>query len=170
MEGIVTHDEAMSAPGAFRASVAAVYESQGDRMWRALLLYSGDRELASDAVAEAFAQALRRGDEIRDVERWVWAAAYRIAAGELKRLRSTSFERVPESYELGTDLPALSIALASLSSKQRSAVILHHYGGYELSEVAKILGSSRSAIGVHLWRGRRRLRQLLSDTEEFDER
>jgi hypothetical protein len=40
-------------------------------MWRALLVFAGDAEVASDAVAEAFAQALRRGGEIRDPKRWV---------------------------------------------------------------------------------------------------
>ena len=54
-------------------------------MWRALTAYSGSRDVAEDAVAEAFAQAVARGDSLRSPERWVWKAAYRIAAGELKR-------------------------------------------------------------------------------------
>jgi hypothetical protein len=49
----------------------------------AWVAYTGDREVASDAMAEAFAQALARGDELRSAERWVWHAAFRIAAGEL---------------------------------------------------------------------------------------
>ena len=39
----------------------ALYRDDGDRLWRALLVFAGDPEVASDAVAEAFAQALRRG-------------------------------------------------------------------------------------------------------------
>ena len=47
--------------------------------------------MADDAVAEAFAQALRRRSEIREPGRWVWRAAFRIARGELKRRsRSTA--------------------------------------------------------------------------------
>jgi DNA-directed RNA polymerase specialized sigma24 family protein len=42
-------------------------------MWQAVLAFAGDPEVASDAVAEAFAQALRRGDAIRSPERWLWA-------------------------------------------------------------------------------------------------
>jgi DNA-directed RNA polymerase specialized sigma24 family protein len=61
-----------------------VYEEEGARPWRAVYLYAADREVASDAVAEAFAQALRRGNELRSPERWVWRTAFRIAAGELK--------------------------------------------------------------------------------------
>ena len=44
-----------------------LYREQGARMWHAVLAFAGDPEVASDAVAEAFAQALRRGDEIRDL-------------------------------------------------------------------------------------------------------
>jgi DNA-directed RNA polymerase specialized sigma24 family protein len=48
-------------------SVEAVYREHGAHLWRSLLLYTGDRDVASDAVAEAFAQAIRRGDEVRKV-------------------------------------------------------------------------------------------------------
>ncbi|HJS26677.1 MAG TPA: hypothetical protein VJ913_06090, partial [Actinomycetota bacterium] len=56
-------------------------------MWRAVLAFAGDPEVASDAVAEAFAQVLRRGEDVRDPEGWVWRAAFRIASGELKERR-----------------------------------------------------------------------------------
>lgn len=38
-----------------------LYRAHGPRLLRNVLLYSGDREIANDAVAEAFAQAMRRG-------------------------------------------------------------------------------------------------------------
>jgi len=51
--GIVRDSEAdLSPPG----TVERLYREQGDRIWRALLGYAGDREIASDAEAEAFAQ------------------------------------------------------------------------------------------------------------------
>lgn len=46
-----------------------VYEEEGARVWRAVYLYAADREVASDAVAEAFAQALRRGNDLRSPDR-----------------------------------------------------------------------------------------------------
>src|SRR6266545_5942807 len=42
-----------------------LYRSQRGRMWQAVFAFAGDPEVASDAVAEAFTQALRRGDAIR---------------------------------------------------------------------------------------------------------
>jgi RNA polymerase sigma-70 factor, ECF subfamily len=142
----------------------ALYRGDGGRLWRAVLMYAGDREVASDSVAEAFAQALRRGDAIRDPKRWVWRAAFRIAAGELKRRGSRRIE-VEEGYE-PSDLPLLlREALARLSPKQRAAVVLHHYAGYPVRDVARIIGSTPSAVGVHLHRARERLRRLLDDND-----
>lgn len=144
------------------ADLEALYRRDGGRLWRAVLMYGGDREVASDAVAEALAQALRRGGAIRDPGRWVWRAAFRIAAGELQ-LRRRQSEETEVQYE-PSDLPLLlREALARLSPKQRAAVVLHHYAGYPLRDVARIIGSTKSAVGVHLHRARERLRRLLED-------
>ena len=64
--------------------IEAVYRDHAARLWRSLLAWTGDTAITDDAVAEAFAQALRRGDALREPERWVWRTAYRIAAGALK--------------------------------------------------------------------------------------
>lgn len=47
------------------------YRKHGPKLYRSILLYAGDSEIAADAVAEAFAQVLRRGDAIDSPERWV---------------------------------------------------------------------------------------------------
>ncbi|HYU58409.1 MAG TPA: sigma-70 family RNA polymerase sigma factor [Actinomycetota bacterium] len=146
--------------------VELLYREHGQRLWRAVMAFTGDREVASDAVAEAFAQALRRGDVINDPLRWVWRAAFRIAAGELKergRFREASTDRGYDQDEPVTDLLE---ALAKLSPKQRAAVLLHHHAGYPVKEVADIIGSTTAAVKVHLMRGRNRLRDLLG--EEHD--
>jgi RNA polymerase sigma-70 factor (ECF subfamily) len=142
-----------------------VYRQHGDRLWRAVAAFAGDREVASEAVAEAFAQALRREEAIRDPLRWVWRAAFRIAAGQLKeRGRFTGV--LPErSYEPGESVADLLGALAQVSPKQRAAIVLHHYAGYPVKDVAGIIGSTTAAVKVHLMRGRKRLRELLEEDD-----
>lgn len=140
--------------------VEGVYRTESGRMWRALLAFSCDPEVASDAVAEAFAQALRRDGDIRDVERWVWKAAFRIAAGELKRRRRMS----PEvDQAVGDALPTFELrdALMRVSPKQRAALFLFYFCGYRPREIARMIGSTQSAVRVHLFRGRKRLAALL---------
>ena len=146
--------------------IERLYRERGDRIWRGLLAFSGDPEVASDAVAEAFAQVLRRGDEVRDPERWVWRAAFRIAAGELKEQRKREVLGVAGSYEMEEPARDLVIALGILSGRQRAAVILHDAAGYSAREVARIVGSTEVAVRVHLMRGRRRLRELLKEDDD----
>ena len=135
-------------------------------MWRAVLAFAGDPEVASDAVAEAFAQALRRGQALRDPRRWIWKVAFRIAAGELKQRRQRGTAgRTPPDSESSDPMLDVMVALKKLSPSQRAAVVLHHYADYPVKEVAVILGSTSAAIRVHLSRGRKRLRQLLEDDD-----
>ncbi len=143
--------------------VEALYRQIGQRLWRALLLFAGDPEVASDATAEAFAQLLRRGKAVRSPGAWVWRTAFKVAAGELKERRRMS-GRVPEmAYEDEQGLVHLIDALRHLSPKQRAALILHHYAGFSIKESAERMGSSASAVGVHLNRATRKLREGLAD-------
>jgi RNA polymerase sigma-70 factor, ECF subfamily len=154
----VGHDQALTIP---EVPLERVYREVGPRLWRALYAYSGDGDVANDAVAEAFAQALGRGDAIREPERWVWRAAFRIAAGELKeRGRRGPIGNDP-TYEMTDPTGDLIRALGTLSPNQRAATILHFYVGYSTREVADILGSSAATVRVHISRGRKRLRAAM---------
>lgn len=146
-------------------SVEDVYRVHGAHLWRSLLLYSGDPDVASDAVAEAFAQAIRRGAEIHAPLAWITRAAYRIASGELKARREHVYPIIESSYEMPEPAWKLAAALAELSPKQRAAAVLHFRDGYTLSETAEIIGSTTAAVGVHLNRARKRLRDRLGEDD-----
>lgn len=153
----------------FHAEVERVYREQHDRLWRAILLFCGDAEITSDAVAEAFAQALHRGEAIRSLERWIWRAAFRIAAGELKERANRPLSEEEGSYEQHASVD-IARALQRLSPTQRAAIVLYYYADRSAPEVARILGSTTPAIGVHLHRARAKLRVLLQEREEREER
>ncbi|MGH2674078.1 MAG: RNA polymerase sigma factor [Actinomycetota bacterium] len=144
-------------------SLESIYVEHADRLWRALYAYAGNREVASDALAEAFAQYLQRATAVRWPVRWIWRAAFRIAAGELK-------ERRMENPPLPVNVPAvpqptweLLSVLRLLPPRQRAALILHYYAGYKAREIADILGSTSATVRVHLSQGRKRLRTLLEE-------
>jgi RNA polymerase sigma-70 factor (ECF subfamily) len=153
---------------ASRSALEQVYREHGDRLWRSVLAYCGDRSVADDAVAEAFAQAIRRGDGIHDPERWVWKSAFRIAAGNLKERRRTE----PIGAEpAGSDPePAWDLieALKALPDRQRACVVLHHYAGYPTAEIARVLGVTPPSVRMNLTRGRRRLRTALEGGDRRD--
>jgi RNA polymerase sigma-70 factor (ECF subfamily) len=149
-------------------SVERVYLDVHERLYRALLGYSGSPAVAEDAFAEAFAQALAHRGEIRDVRAWVWRAAFRIAAGDLQR-RSREVHAELDQTQLPTftqPLDHLLAALRAISAKQRMAVVLHDYADLPNDEIAKVMGIARATVYVHLSQGRQRLRRLLEESDE----
>jgi RNA polymerase sigma-70 factor (ECF subfamily) len=143
--------------------VERVYRDEGPRLWRSLLAFTSDPDVASDAVAEAFAQLLRRGSDVRVPERWVWTAAFRIATAEMGRRRTLAPMALDAGYELPDAVDDIVAALAQLPRAQRLAVVLHDYADRPTSEVASILGVTKTTVHVHLSRGRKRLRDLLGE-------
>lgn len=136
-------------------AVERLYREEGARLWRTIVLQTGDPEIASDACAEAFAQLLARWEAVRDPRAWVWKAALRIAdrASNRRPMRAE-----PEGvYDLPEPLIDLVRGLATLSPMQRQAIALRYVDDRSIADIARLLGSSPSAIAVHLFRGRRRL-------------
>jgi RNA polymerase sigma-70 factor, ECF subfamily len=159
--GIVT---TVVAPAAATGDVEAVYRQDGDRLWRALYAFAGNENLASDAVAEAFAQALRRGSAIRDVRSWVWRSAFRLAKGDLKRQSNLSRGPMPQGtfHDVHADAQLLA-ALQRLTPQQRAVIVLHYYADCPVREIARRTGINALAVRAHLSRGRKHLRELLGD-------
>jgi RNA polymerase sigma-70 factor, ECF subfamily len=147
-----------------RARIECVYRDEGPRMVRALLAYARSREIAEDSVAEAFAQVIRRGEDVHEVRAWVWRAAFRIARGEMAKKRHTAAP-IEASYEMSDDAFAVFEALGKISPKQRAAIVLHHYADYSVRDVARMTDSTAPAVRVHLSVGRKRLRALLGDED-----
>jgi RNA polymerase sigma-70 factor (ECF subfamily) len=146
-----------------RSAVEALYRTHGDRIWRAVWAFARDPDLASDAVAEAFAQALARGDALRSPAGWIWRAVFRIAAGMLQERRRMVRLGHSASYEMTEVDHELLSGLQQLPRHQRATLILFYYADRPINEIADILQSSRIAVRVNLSRGRKRLRSILEN-------
>lgn len=145
-------------------SVEASYREDAGRLWRALYAYGRDADIASEAVAEAYAQAIRRGAAVRDPAAWTWRTAFRIAAGALKdRNAGEPLQPGPIDHVDRYADPDLLAALQQLPEAQRAAVILYYYADLPVRVIADRLGSNALAVRANLSRGRRRLRDLLGD-------
>jgi RNA polymerase sigma-70 factor (ECF subfamily) len=146
-------------------AIARLFEQESAKLWRSLLLHAADPEIASDAAAEAFAQLIRARAGVRDARAWLWRVAFRLADRELAS-RSRPHPIDQTAYDMPEPVIDLIRALAKLSPMQRRAVVLHHLADWSVAQVASVLGTSRSAVTVHLHRGRRRLRELLEDRDD----
>jgi len=152
-------------PGPADERLRSVFEREHARLWRSLLAHTGDAEVASDAVAEAFAQAVRRGDALRDPAAWVWRAAFRIAGGELAAPHRRDQHDTPPTRSVDSlpdEVVALLDALARLDDPDRRVVVLCLVGGLSAAEAGGLVGKSAGAVRVRLHRARRRLRYALN--------
>ena len=145
--------------------VREAYEAVHAPMWRAVLAYSGSADVADEAVAEAFAQLLRRGDGVEDPAAWAWRSAFRIAAGELKRRGTAATPGVVPDVGVTLPDPAFDLveALHQLTEQQRACVVLCDLAGHAAPEAARLLGTTAATVRVQRMRARRRLRDLLED-------
>ena len=146
--------------------VEEAYRAMHPRLWRSLLAYTGDAELASDAEAEAFAQVLRRGDAIDDVAAWVWRSAFRIASGLLAvRASSTDPPPVDGAVPSAGSVAEFLAMLTDLSPQQRACVALRYVGKYTSAEIGELLGTSAGTVRVQLNRAHASLRRSITEAE-----
>jgi RNA polymerase sigma-70 factor (ECF subfamily) len=141
-----------------------VFEAQHVRLWRAVAVWSGSQEVADEAVAETFAQLVRRGDAVVDPAAWAWRTAFRIAAADLQRRRREVHYEVREillpEVQSETVLDLMR-ALQHLSDQQRACVVVCDLLGYAAEDAAPLLHTSAATVRVQRMRARRRLRSLL---------
>jgi RNA polymerase sigma factor (sigma-70 family) len=123
-------------------------------------------ELGIDAWLEVVAYAWQHRERLSGMENPT-GYLYRVGQSEVRRLRRRERRgrRVefpaPEPNELPETEPGLADALAALSERQRTAVMLVHAHGWTHDEAAKALGVSTSTLRNHLARGLVRLREQL---------
>lgn len=148
-----------------RRRLESAYRDFGGEVWRAIHAYAGGRrDVADEAVAEAFAQAGRRIEHIRSLRPWVFRAAFRIAAAELARRRHAApLTELGDARELEDGSGDILDLLESLSPRQRRVFLLREILGFSTMESADLLGSSEVSVRVHLHAARRRLRESLSE-------
>ena len=151
--------------------IERLYRESAPQLWRSIYGFAGGRRhLAEDAVAEAFARAIERRNEIRDPLAWIYRTAFRIASRELQQERRSpppSPDPVPGIDP--ADVQDVLSALWTLSPNQRAAVVLHDQEGFTAPEVGRLIGISAATVRVHLFRARRRLREVLGGEEDRDD-
>jgi len=114
-----------------------------------------------EATADALAFGWENWDQIRTMENpagYLWGVGRNHA--RRRRLPRPSFPAPPPAAMPWVE-PGLPAALARLSEKQRTAVMLVHGLEWTYSEVAKLLGVSKSSVQTHAERGMAKLRKRI---------
>ncbi len=152
--------------------VEDLYRAHAVALTAALALSTGDREAAEDLAHEVFVLALRREEHLRqhpDPRAWLFRTAYHLANGRW-RLAFRRRHKVARSHPVVSDhwwadVADLRDSLQRLSRKQRDAIVLHCYLGFDLQETADLLGCAPGSAKTHLHRGRNTLNDLLGTKE-----
>ncbi|WP_217637294.1 RNA polymerase sigma factor [Geodermatophilus telluris] len=166
--------------------VEEAYRELGTAVLGYALRRAASREDALDVVAETFATAWRRRDDLPDaddeVRPWLFGIARLCLANATRStLRSGRLgerlaaamagEAVPDPAEVHAgraDRQRVRAALEELSAEDRELVTLVAWEGPTPAQAATALGVAPGTARVRLHRARTRLRAVLSSTEEAD--
>jgi len=98
----------------------------------------------------------------------------RIAVNECKNWKKSAWFRRRAPLDEGLALTAenpepeengLLAQVMALPAKYRQVIFLRYYEGYEVREIAALLGRSPALVSTHLQRGKDKLRIMLGGTE-----
>lgn len=122
-----------------------------------------------DAVCEAVARAWEKRGTLRDerlFSTWLIRILIRECVSIQRRQRRTvPVEALPEqAQEDESDaVRSLREAIETLPQRQRTMVVLHYMEGYDVREVARIMGTTRGAVCAGLSRARETLRRRIGE-------
>lgn len=142
------------------------YSQYSTMLYRLAMIYLGNAYDAEEAVQEAFIRLLYKAPSFADPEhekRWLLRVQINICKDILKsgwRSRTVHLEEAG-SYQMDPDSLYIMERLVSLPQKYKSVIYLHYYEGYQLQEIADLLGIGLSAAKMRMKRGRELLRMEL---------
>jgi RNA polymerase sigma-70 factor (ECF subfamily) len=145
-----------------------VYRSHSGQVWRAVCAFSaGQRSIADEATAEAFARLFVHRERVHDPVGWVFRTAFRLAVRETNRQPPVELRDADDASALEPSAfsDELTRALQDLSPDQRVVVFLHYFADQSLREIARLTGAPVATVKVRLHRARKALRTALEEGE-----
>jgi RNA polymerase sigma-70 factor (ECF subfamily) len=157
------------------------YAGQARRVARAAL---GDPDDADDAAQDAFLSALLKlaqYDPARPFGPWLMRIVANAATDRRRRRSVRRTEPLDAALVGGGSRPDIAAeravlgerqraALAQLTPRRRLAVVLFDVEGYSHAEIAQALGIPEGSVRSEVFHARRRLRALLADWKEGEDR
>ncbi len=143
---------------------AAFYERSYQAAFRTAYGIVGDAALAEDVTQDAFVAAYRARERFRGeapARAWLIKIVINTALSAHRRapIKPLSLdEEVATVAAPQSDRLELERALDSLSPRQRAAVILRYYHGFDYAEIARLLGTTSGNVGSMLSRATASLR------------
>lgn len=171
-----------SAEDAARA-FEVLYRRHRDYVLRIAMRYSHDRDLAQDALQDAFAYLLRKFPPAGPglvltarLETLLYPVAKHCAISAARKADRASGgpagpspDELPAEHSDPPDDAVIDVALAALSPERREVLSLRFVDGFALSEIADILGIPLGTVKSRLHLALKELRQNPKIKSLFDE-
>jgi RNA polymerase sigma-70 factor (ECF subfamily) len=153
--------------------VEEVFRQHASMVYRTARAITGSTEDAEDIVQAVFLR-LVRGDHAQKIRTntkgYLYRAAVNLSLDALRSRRRRTFIRDLDKLESipatdgfgGFSHDRLDAALAHLDPSSLEILILRYVHDFSDGDIATLLGTSRGAIALRLFRLRRRLKKLLS--------
>ena len=145
-------------------------------IYRLALCYMKNTADADDVTQDAFLKLYTSGlTFLIDEEAKAWLI--RTAANRCKDLLRSHWYKFSEPLDYEMQAPEsedgeedLLGAVMSLPRKTRTVLYMYYYEEYPVKEIAEITGCTETAVTSQLWRGRKRLKELLKKTDLTEKR
>lgn len=148
----------------------AVYlvEQYADMVTRLAYTWMGNPYDAQDICQNVLLKLMEREEFASAEQERAWTI--RVAVNECKNLRRSAWFRhtvgLEEGEQTAVQLPerdedGILSQVQRLPFKYRQVVYLHYYEGYQVKEIAGLLGQSPNLVSTHLARARGKLKTLL---------
>jgi len=144
----------------------AAVRKHSEMLYRICIVILGSEQDTQDAIQETFCKYLEKKPKFVDGEHekaWLIRVATNICRDMIRfkiRHPKVSIDEIentlaaPEQKEILKELLELPV-------RQKTVLYLHYVEGYQIKEIANILGITESAVKVRLLRGRKQMRDAV---------
>jgi len=156
-----------------REAYEALARDAAPQLYRTAYRIVRDADRAEDAVQQTLVAIWRELPSLRDIDRfssWTYRLIVRFCTAEARRnaRAGVRFIAIDDAVTGRGDAigdvatrDQLERALQALSLEHRTVVVLHHYVGLPLGEIAEILGIPYGTVGSRLHHAMRALRTIV---------
>lgn len=161
-------------------ALGELYELLSKKIYNRCFFILKNQDLAEDATQEIFLKAFSRVSTLKEdskIEPWLNRMAYNYCIDKIREIKrdreaqnhietndelSDFISELEEISESKRFISELKVEIEFLSESERLILMLYHWEGYHVSEIAEQLGLGESAVKMKLSRTRTKLKERLA--------
>lgn len=152
--------------------ISSVVDKYSDMVYRAAYHALCDRGYAEDITQEVFLKLMQTLPDFESDEHekaWLLRVTLNMCKTYNRKVYSHPTDELSDNLTKHERFGAGPVmeAVMELPEKYRTAVYLHYFEGYKISEICEMTGQNQNTVSSLLMRARKRLKTMLE--EDFDD-